>query len=225
MGTEEAIAQTCPVPVQGADGVHRPCGLACVAGQPACETHVGILHTGRGPMRAGRYSAWFKTQKLRDAYERLRADPELTDMSDELALARVLLVAVLAKLDAAKELTDLSAGEKAELMMMLDQVGKTADAMAKMERTMQTTVSAAQLARVVEQAARLFYQELDGLIAQVRNDVNAKELRAKVPEVLHRIAEGLRSLELPFNPEKWAKDVARRRGDDDGDAEYTGPGS
>jgi hypothetical protein len=215
--------QTCPVPVPGPDGVHRPCGLPCVPGQPACETHVGILRTGRGPTRAGRYSHWFKTQTLREAYERLRADPELTDMSDELALSRVLLAAVLAKLDATKELTDLSAGEKAELMAMLDQVGKTADAMAKMERTMQTTVSAAQLARVVEQAARLFYQELDGLIALVRNDVNARELRARVPEVLHRIADGLRDLELPFNPERWAKDVARRRDEGD-DAGYTGPG-
>lgn len=202
--------RACPIPVRQLDGTHRPCGMPCTVDAPACPLHVGILADVKAAP-TGRYSAWFKTQTLRDAYERLRADPEITDLSDELALSRVLLAAVVAKLDAARTLVDLTASEKAELMCMLDQVGKTADAMAKMERTMQTTVSAAQLAKVVEQAALLFYRELDGLVNAVRDAENARELRSKTPEILHRIAEGLRGLELPFDPGRWAKDVERLR--------------
>ena len=193
----------CVAIIQMHDGSNRRCALDAVKGSQFCLIHRGMLATEQRH-REPRYSKLFKHQKLRDAYERLLNDPEIADLSEELALSRVLLAGTIAKIQA-NSMEEMTTDDKAVVAAMLDQVCKAAEAMGKMEKYLQTNISVSQLGRVTEQAARLFYRELLGVVARVRDETNAKEIQAEVPAILHRIAVELEQTDVPFSPVRWMK--------------------
>lgn len=194
--------RTCAARIVYADGASRACGLTAAPDALYCSIHVGILRTDR-PVD-GKYAHLFKTQTLLDCYLRMRNDPEIADLTEELALARTLLAGSIAKIQAAT-LEEWRARDKAEIMSMMDTVFRAAETMAKVEKQMQTSISVSQLARVTEQAATLFLREIEAIIDSVRDDVNAKEIRAKIPDIMHRIGSDLENTELPFSPTRWIK--------------------
>lgn len=179
----------------------NPCTLFAVEGSEYCAIHRGMFTTKK---REPRYSHLFKSQKLREAYERLLNDPEISDLSEELALSRVLLAGTIAKIDN-KSMEELNADDKAAIAIMLDQVCKAAEAMGKMEKYLQTTISVAQLGKITEQAARIFYREIMGIVDRVRDEANAKEIKLEIPQILHRIASELSDTDVPFSPARWMK--------------------
>lgn len=193
----------CAAIIQLHDNTNRRCGLDAVHGSVFCNVHRGMLAV-ENRKREPRYSHLFKHQTLREAYERLLNDPEIADLSEELALSRVLLAGTIAKIEA-REMQDMTVDDKAVIAAMLDQVCKAAEAMGKMEKYLQTNISVSQLAAVTEQAARLFYREFVGLITKVRDETNAREIQATIPEVLHRIGVELEQTDVPFSPVRWMK--------------------
>jgi len=195
-------SKSCAARIVFPSGESRPCGLRVVGESAYCSVHAGILGTRR-PVD-GRYAHLFKTQKLLDAYLRMRNDPEISDLTEELALARTLLAGGIAKITAAS-LEEWQAGDKAEVMAMMDTVFKAAESMARVEKQMQTSISVSQLARVTEQAATIFLRELEAIVASVRDDANAKEIRSRIPEIMHRIGTDLENTEIPFSPTRWIK--------------------
>lgn len=194
--------KTCAARIVYADGVSKPCTLPVAPQSEYCAIHAGILDTKR-PVD-GKYAHLFKTQTLLDCYLRMRNDPEISDLTEELALARTLLAGSVSKVSAAT-LEEWKAVDKAEIMAMMDTVFKAAETMARVEKQMQTSISVAQLSKVTEQAATFFLREIESIIDKVRDDVNAKELRAGIPEMMHRIGTDLENTEIPFNPVRWVK--------------------
>lgn len=197
------MVSQCEAIIQLSDGTSRRCAIDAVTGSKFCAIHRGLLGT-ESHRREPRYSHLFKSQKLREAYERLLDDPEIADLTEELALSRVLLAGTIAKIQA-RDMESMTTDDKAVIAAMLDQVCKAAEAMGKMERYLQTNISVSQLGRVTEQAARLFYRELVGVVARVRDETNAKEIQAELPAILHRIAVELEQTDVPFSPVRWMK--------------------
>lgn len=194
---------SCAARIVYSDDTSRPCTLPAAPNSPYCAIHAGILNTRR-PID-GRYSHLFKTQTLLDCYLRMRNDPEIADLTEELALARTLLAGSVARLPDVATLDDWKPSDKAEVMSMMDTVFRAAETMARVEKQMQTSISVSQLARVTEQAATFFLREIEGIVALIRDDVNAKEIVAKIPEIMHRIGTDLTNTELPFSAARWVR--------------------
>jgi hypothetical protein len=163
--------------------------------------HEGLFKTG-SLRRSGRYPQFLKSQLLREAYQRLVDDPDVKDLTEELALSRLLCAGMMAKIKATS-VEDLTSTEAAAISAMLDQVCKVAEAMGRIEAKLQVSISVSQLAMVTEQAARLFYQELLGVVRSVTDPANAKELELRIPAILQRIAAALEASQVPFSPAAW----------------------
>jgi len=204
LNTTDAPRPTCAARIVYPNEVSKPCTLPAAPDSLYCAIHAGILNTKR-PID-GRYAHLFKTQTLLDCYLRMRNDPEIADLTEELALARTLLAGSVARLPKnVVDLADWKPTEKAEVMSMMDTVFRAAETMARVEKQMQTSISVSQLARVTEQAATLFLREIEVIVASIRDDVNAREIRSKIPEIMHRIGTDLSNAELPFSAARWVK--------------------
>lgn len=155
--------------------------------------------------RDRRYPYSFKSQRLREAYERLLDDPDARDLSEELAMARLLVLGMASRVKAI-EPENLTASEVAAIAAMLDEVCRVADAMARIEAKLQVTISVTQLAMVTDQAARLFYQELRGIVGMISGKADRETIEDEIPRALERIGKALEGTSVPFSPARWARE-------------------
>lgn len=100
-------------------GKSRRCRLRAIKGTGRCKLHGGM---STGPIKHGRYSAFFKDDILK-RYEIFRRDPKILDSKDEIAFLRVLLVECRELLNTAE---DGRAGFflRDQLIKIIDVLGK-----------------------------------------------------------------------------------------------------
>lgn len=90
------------------------------------------------------------SRELKEAYERHRNDPQLKDLSDEIALSRSFLEAALAKLTTVS-MADLSTKSMVIVQSFVDGVARLVEVHSRIETKLETTITENDVYMVINQ--------------------------------------------------------------------------
>ncbi len=143
------------------------CKKYAAAGFAVCCMHgAGRVNSAIRQIKYG-----FKSKQLQEAFEKLAADPDRLDLTEELALSRVCLQAAVGKLET------LSPNASSAIISLTETIASVAQSMSKIEKDIKCTINAEQLRVIADQ-----------FIMVVVRHVKDEELLAKIQDDLEKVA-------------------------------------